>query len=703
MPKYNIELGNGRKYDVVADNRVLAIRQAQTAAARFGTYAVTVELAPGETPSSIPFEADELSVRPTADDITTEVQTQTQTLPDENPSAGTPFPMNMLLDSDGRSIADDPATKALGLSGLDTGGMLGNTGGFSEAQLAMMEIQRRTLEVLVNSWTDPFVLKAYIAEASENQARQYLSQYGYNSRQIDQIISTASNISNSDVEEAYESATEEDKLLFEKSSDLGSEDDESGDDEKELEIESVREEEEEGEEEVDGAGDGDNGVERREQDDKIVGIFPAEDYPQANLSEFLNRAGYTLPTDTSGRPMPLDAFSALPGFPAELLDPSNLFIRIIEEQDVFDDDGEFAGTEQIERFVPNPALEAALELYGREIGLRSNLAGEANALVQAQISATGGVLPGPASNLSTDDFNSLAANLRTISSTGGRLTSDLKTVDGRTRLVEELSPLAKQDLTQEVLRQTGGRVGGYFDAQGKFIEGETFEQFIADQRRESEIAQQRDLERIQAQNVPNLFNSQINAQQNEAQRRQGLLSQITGIYQNPTQLAAIVQAGGGPLLQLQQELANQPGMPIAPGMQTPTPMSQQTSTIGTGGTYLDENFVPPTGLTLDEYIATLSPEQRITQPTTPITQTGTTGQPPTPVSTFLPVVQGYNPRLNEAAFNELNPIQQQQAYGSAAVFGKTPEEVRDDLLDYTPGQQSSPLYGVGGTTQTLGR
>ena len=684
MPKYNIELGNGEIYSVPADNRVLAIRTAQSAAARFGTFLRSVEIAPGETPPSIPFEADELSVTPTAGDITQQVQTQTQTLP------STPLPDPVFGGSSGS------ASNELSFGG-PLGGSIGALGGMSETEKAMLEIKRRRFEQLVQTWNDPFILKAYIAEASENQARQYLSEFGYDSRQIDMFIDAAMSISDEKVVEAYEGASEEDKDKFEASSDQGEEDDFKDDDEKELEIKELSPDEDgDGED-----GDGDN--QRRDADDKIVGIFPAEDYPQSSLAEFLNRAGYTLPTDTSGRPMPLDAFSALPGFPAELLDPSNLFIRIIEEQDVFDDDGEFAGTEQIERFVPNPALEAALELYGREIGLRSNLAGEANALVQAQISATGGVLPGPASNLSTDDFNSLAANLRTISSTGGRLTSDLKTVDGRTRLVEELSPLAKQDLTQEVLRQTGGRVGGYFDAQGKFIEGETFEQFIADQRRESEMAQQRDLERIQAQNVPNLFNSQINAQQNEAQRRQGLLSQITGIYQNPTQLAAIVQAGGGPLLQLQQELANQPGMPIAPGMQTPTPMSQQTSTIGTGGTYLDENFVPPSGLTLDEYIATLSPEQRITQPTTPITQTGTTGQPPTPVSTFLPVVQGYNPRLNEAAFNELNPIQQQQAYGSAAVFGKTPEEVRDDLLDYTPGQQSSPLYGVGGTTQTLGR
>ena len=700
MPKYNIELGNGEIYSVPADNRVLAIRTAQSAAARFGTFLRSVELAPGETPPSIPFEADELSVTPSSSDITTEVQTQTQTLP------STPLPDPVFGGTGGSAASNELSF------GGPLGGSAGSVGGMSETEKAMLEIKRRQLEQLVQTWSDPFILKAYIAEASENQARQYLSEFGYDSRQIDMFIDAAMSISDEKVVEAYEGASPEDKEKFEASSDQGNTDDTKDDNKKELDIEELSPDEDEDGEDEDGEDedgedeDGDN--QRRDADDKIVGIFPAEDYPQSNLAEFLNQAGYTLPVDSTGRPLALDAFTTLPGFPAELLDPSNLFIRIVEEQDVFDDDGEFAGTEQIERFVPNPAIEATLELYGREIGLRSNLAGEANALVQAQISATGGVLPGPASNLSTDDFNSLAANLRTISATGGRLTSDLKTVDGRTRLVEELSPLAKQDLTQEVLRQTGGRVGGYFDAQGKFIEGETFDQFLTSQREEGERQQQRDLERIQAQNVPSLFSSQINAQQNEAQRRQGLLNQITGIYQNPAQLAAIVSAGGGPLLQLQQELANQPGMPTAPGMQQPTPISQQTSTIGTGGTYLDPNFVPPTGMTLDEYIATLAPEQRITQPTTPVNQTETTGQQltqnnTTPVSSYLPIVQGYNPRLNEAAFSELNPIQQQQAFGSAAVFGKTPEEVRDDLLDYTPGQQSSPLYGVGGTTATLRR
>lgn len=441
---------------------------------------------------------------------------------------------------------------------------------------------------------------------------------------------------------------------------------------------------------------------------KVVGLFPATDYPQASLENFLTQAGFVLPTDTEGRPIPIDTFSTLPGFPAELLAPESLFIRVVEEQDVLDDDGNKIGVQQFDRFVPNPAIEAALQLYGQEIGLRSNLSGDANDLVQAQISATGGVLPGPASGLTNAEYNALATNLRTISATGGRLTADLKTKDGRTQLVESLSPLAKQDLTAEVLRQTGGRVGGYFDANGDFVEGITFDQFLEDQRQEANRQQVRDLERIQAQNAPQFFASRLNAQQAEGARRRGLLQDITQIYQNPAQLAAIVQAGGGPLLQLQQELATTPGLPMAPGMQQPqSPVSQQTPTIGTAGTYLDENFQLPTGLTMDEYIATLSPEQRITQPmnqqSTPLQPTRTAPIAPPEVNVGLPLVQGYNPTATEADFANLTPIQRQQALGSAAVFGKTPEEVQDDLASFTPGEQRSPLYGVGGTVVTTRR
>jgi hypothetical protein len=285
------------------------------------------------------------------------------------------------------------------------------------------------------------------------------------------------------------------------------------------------------------------------------------------------------------------------------------------------------------------------------------------------------------------------------------------------------------------------------------VPGDTFTKYETQQAKLRKEQRQQELDLIREQAIPSIFSTQLQAQQAEGSRRQNILNQISSIYQNPAQLAAIVQAGGGPLLQLQEELANQPGIPLGPaGTQSPLGAAQQTEAaagearnvpiyddagniIGynhqpemgdkTTGTYRDPNFVFPSGpggtpMTLEQYEATLDPSQRIDEMGNPMfpasasaigmaptATTATTAAPignnRTPVSSYLPIVQGYSPRLNEQAFNALTPIQQQQAFGSAAVFGKTPEEVQEDLLAYTPMEQRSPLYGVGGTTATLRR
>ena len=417
----------------------------------------------------------------------------------------------------------------------------------------------------------------------------------------------------------------------------------------------------------------------RQGADNIIGVFPAPDYPQADLGNFLRNLGYNLPTDADGREIPMDALTTLPGFPPELLNPANLFVRV--ESEVTLEDGTTAVRSS---FVPNPALEAALELYGREIGLRSNLAGEANDLIQAQISATGGVLPGPAGSLVQSDFNELATNLRVISSTGGRLSAEF--TDGGTEI--SLSPLAQADLTAEVLRQTGGRVGGFFDAEGTFVPGATFDEYLKEQKETREIAFQNDLERIAAQNAPSILNTNINRQQSDANRRRGFLQDITNIYQNPAQLAAIVQAGGGPLLQLQAELA---GTPNLPGPAGPTaPQLDPSNIIGyaDGQPIFDPNTTP------------INASATNTQPTAPISGSAPPMNQGGTINLGLPLVTGYDPGRTEADFAELNPLQQQQAFGSAAVFGKQPEDVIEDLASFTPGQQQSPLFGVGGTTVT---
>ena len=443
---------------------------------------------------------------------------------------------------------------------------------------------------------------------------------------------------------------------------------------------------------VSGEGDGDDADADADDDDNqedanvvrqgadnIIGVFPAPDYPQADLGNFLRNLGYNLPTDADGREIPMDALTTLPGFPPELLNPANLFVRV--ESEVTLEDGTTAVQSS---FIPNPAIEAALELYGREIQLRSNLAGDANDLIQAQISATGGVLPGPAGTLNQGDFNELATNLRVISSTGGRLSAEFK--DGETEI--SLSPLAQADLTAEVLRQTGGRVGGFFDAEGTFVPGVTFDEYLKEQKETREQAFQNDLERIAAQNAPSILSTNINRQQSDANRRRGFLQDITNIYQNPAQLAAIVQAGGGPLLQLQAELAGTPNLPV-PGGPT-APQLDPSNIIGyaDGQPIFDPNTTPVSSPAVN------------TQPTAPISGSAPPMNQGGTINLGLPLVTGYDPGRTEADFAELNPLQQQQAFGSAAVFGKQPEDVIEDLASFTPGQQQSPLFGVGGTTIT---
>ena len=515
--------------------------------------------------------------------------------------------------------------------------------------------------------------------------------------------------------------------------------------------------------------------------DNITGIrmLGEGEYPQNAVEEFLKSEGFVVPTDAAGEPVTLSALTSLPGFPPELLDPNNLFIEVTEKTSVPSDiEGEPPIVSYTTRMETNPAVAATLRLYGDRLSSLTGLQASADDMIQAQISATGGIRPGPASNLSDEDFNSLALGLRTLATTGGRMTSALgrgsynakgefvSAEDGPLQILMESTPLEKADLARDLeqykrqsalaMQQlTGGAVGGYYDAQGKFVEGDTFKQYETEQEKLRKTQRQQELDRIREQNIPSIFSTQIQAQQAEGARRQNILNQISSIYQNPAQLAAIVQAGGGPLLQLQEELANQPGMPLGPA-QTPLGAAQQTEqqteaaageprTVpiyddagniirydqqpGTGnnvtGTYRDPNFVFPSGpdgtpMTLEQFEATLDPSQRLDEMGNPlfpasasaigvtptaVTPTATTpiGNNRIPVSSYLPIVQGYNPRMGEAAFSELTPIQQQQAFGSAAVFGKTPEEVQEDLLAYTPMEQRSPLYGVGGTTATLRR
>ena len=472
---------------------------------------------------------------------------------------------------------------------------------------------------------------------------------------------------------------------------------------------------------IDVSGDGDGSPAagdldgtKVDQGGNIVEVTPVVDYPGNALRDFFSQEGFSLPRDNEGNEILIDRLTVLPGFPVDFLDPSNLFVQVtevVDKQTVDPDTGEIINIQQTEkRFETNPAVSAALELYGRQLAAATNVNETASRLVQAQISASGGLL-GPASTLSPAEYEAIETNLRGIASSGGRLATVLKEgEDGVTQLVQELTPLGKQELTQEALRQSGGLLGGYFtrDEEGKevFQQGLDPAQLLANQN-------QQELARIQAQNLPDLVATRFGALEAQNQRRAQLINQITGIYQNPAQLAAIVQAGGGPLLQLQDELRRTtdtlPGIPAyAPAPVYQPPGTQQTGTTplpaGTSG----ESIMPPAEPTEN---VNLDPSNIIGYSDgVPITSNNAapfTGDAvinnATGRTTGLPLIQEYNPNLSEQAFNQLTPLQQQQAYGSAAVFGKTPEEVQEDLLDFTPMSRRPDLYGVGGTSSPLRR
>ena len=363
-------------------------------------------------------------------------------------------------------------------------------------------------------------------------------------------------------------------------------------------------------------------------------------------------------------------------------------------------------------------------------------------MIQAQISATGGLMPGPAGGLTQDEFNDIAGSLRTIASSGGRLTSSLKEgKDGITSLITEMTDLGKQELTQEALRQSGGLLGGYWtqDAEGNqvFQQGLKPEDLLNTQN-------QQELLRIQAENLPDMMRNQYEARQAQDASRANILNQIAGIYSNPAQLAAIVQAGGGPLLQLQEELRKTSEPFAVQNFQQPTaipygpadPSQTDTQAQGTAttpltnestlptpgpstggspisGTIWDENFLEewlPMGTfpvfdnegnqigtenrryTKGEYMM----EQGI--PISPPNQTTANLAAANGNAFNLPAITHWNPRASEQFFNLLSPINQQQFIGSAAASGKGPQEVALELEKYTPGDSPLSLYGVGGTS-----
>ena len=283
------------------------------------------------------------------------------------------------------------------------------------------------------------------------------------------------------------------------------------------------------------------------------------------VAKMFQLKGIEMPLNQDGTPKNVDGITALPGFPTELLEPGNLFVKVTESQTLED------GTKALfTRYEVNPAIDAALEIYGNQVSSATGLQASSDDILQAQVSATGGLLGGPAGSLSINQLEDIERSSRTIAATGGLMTSvatGTASAEGVRDFVDRLTPLGRQELTQEALSASGGLIGGYYQptevtdpltgeitTQDQFVQGFSPQELLAQQ-------QSQELRRIQAQNIPSVLQAQLEAQQlgqqqsqAEAQRRAGILGQLADIYSNPAQLAAIVRSGGNPLAQLQNEL-----------------------------------------------------------------------------------------------------------------------------------------------------
>lgn len=394
------------------------------------------------------------------------------------------------------------------------------------------------------------------------------------------------------------------------------------------------------------------------------------------LSNFLATSpalGINLPVDADGnrRNITPDDF---PGFPAEILDPNNLFIRVTETTSIPDEDGNMIPATST-RVVPNPAVELLLAQYAERVRALTDLQGSADDILQAQVSASGGLFGGPTGSLSLEQLEDLERETRSIQASGGRLVQErVFDAEGQPtgQFREVLTPLGQQELTQEALRQSGGLLGGFYtplDASGqplegggqRFVQGFTPQQLLQRQEEEARRARQQELEVLERQREAELELARIN-------QAPQTFRNIADLYSNPAQLAAIVASGGSPLLRGQL-----PGSVPLPqtAMQTGAMTPQQASATpfnitNPSGTVFDPNFEPVGGRTIEGDLRR--------QEANPFNVRDFSG-------------------ITEDRLNRLTDIELARAQGEAAAQGITPNQLQDIALGNTPGQAGSPLQG----------
>ena len=394
------------------------------------------------------------------------------------------------------------------------------------------------------------------------------------------------------------------------------------------------------------------------------------------LSNFLATSpalGINLPVDADGnrRNITPDDF---PGFPPEILDPNNLFIRVTETTSIPDEDGNMIPATST-RVVPNPAVELLLAQYAERVRALTDLQGSADDILQAQVSASGGLFGGPTGSLSLEQLEDLERETRSIQASGGRLVQErVFDAEGEPtgQFREVLTPLGQQELTQEALRQSGGLLGGFYtplDASGqplegggqRFVQGFTPQQLLQRQEEEARRARQQELEVLERQREADLQLARIN-------QAPQTFRNIADLYSNPAQLAAIVASGGSPLLRGQL-----PGSVPLPqtAMQTGAMTPQQASATpfnitNPSGTVFDPNFEPVGGRTIEGDLRR--------QEANPFNVRDFSG-------------------ITEDRLNRLTDIELARAQGEAAAQGITPNQLQDIALGNTPGQAGSPLQG----------
>ena len=394
------------------------------------------------------------------------------------------------------------------------------------------------------------------------------------------------------------------------------------------------------------------------------------------LSNFLATSpalGLNLPVDANGnrRNITPDDF---PGFPPEILDPNNLFIRVTETTSIPDEDGNMIPATST-RVVPNPAVELLLAQYAERVRALTDLQGSADDILQAQVSASGGLFGGPTDSLDIIQLEDLERETRSIQASGGRLVQErVFDAEGQPtgQFREVLTPLGQQELTQEALRQSGGLLGGFYtplDASGqplegggqRFVQGFTPQQLLQRQEEEARRARQQELEVLERQREAELQLARIN-------QAPQTFRNIADLYSNPAQLAAIVASGGSPLLRGQL-----PGSVPLPqtAMQTGAMTPQQASATpfnitNPSGTVFDPNFEPVGGRTIEGDLRR--------QEANPFNVRDFSG-------------------ITEDRLNRLTDIELARAQGEAAAQGITPNQLQDIALGNTPGQAGSPLQG----------